>query len=894
MTFVISKVTKYTLSNYLIHVIIKSQKTLATLERMMNMLEITVFICIIALPFVIPFLIINVVGKTDKEKKKINNVSAQITANKKFVNSGFDSIPPIYRNPPFTDPYKNQCIDNSFAVQVGKTQTPYSQPQSFERNQNNITPVLDNNTIKREENASPKFRKHDMTVSNVLFLIGTVFVVLSGIAFGVASWVHTSNIGRVAIIAAAAIISLCLSAVVKKFIKLSGTSIAFYILGTGFVSTAILTSGYYRLMGNWLSFDGDGCSALLAFACATAAVMLFIGYFVFRKLPILYTAFSFSALTLLFTAIQIGDTYEYISFILIILEAIIMAFALGVGKEKKSDLITAFKTVGTVTASSFGLISSMYVLSVLQRPTMFSYIIVTLIIIQLLYYGIKYRVRALFISEAAITSLLVIMASITVSNEEGKRYGFIVFAALMLLIYVIHRFVPVLKCIQNEILTLSFMILGAVICAVNMTAYAFIPELIIVVAVDFIITGYVFHKNETVQLVAGVSAPLLPLLITYYLINVFKDILDMDYKGVSAICWSSLALLFTVAAVTMMYISKKSEGLFSKLNKKTDAGIYSYLSFAGTLLIFAAMFDRYAAIPCAVCLIHFAVSNKLYNNITAIGSALAVSVTLFNFLYENDSVSRYIGLFVLVALFIFYMTISKFIYSKSLIEKKETRIIIDPMLFVGWLIIIFIGAFQTRYTQFSILIALAVYCICFIKKNTSYTVASSLLSASAVLTASAIITRPFLIPESKEISSKITLAVAVLVGVACRFIWRKYADAAKISSQGIFISCFVALLIDDIVFDNAANTIAVMSIMISVLFVSIIIRSKTWFIISSSSLFIITVYTTRDYLMALNWWIYLFIAGIILIFLAAVNEYCKKNNETLKSSVAKRFSGWTW
>ena len=85
-----------------------------------------------------------------------------------------------------------------------------------------------------------------------------------------------------------------------------------------------------------------------------------------------------------------------------------------------------------------------------------------------------------------------------------------------------------------------------------------------------------------------------------------------------------------------------------------------------------------------------------------------------------------------------------------------------------------------------------------------------------------------------------------------------------------------------------------MTVMLLVLIVSIMARSKTWFITSASCLLIVTLYATREYLMALNWWIYLFFAGMILIALAAVNEYCKKNNETLRSSVVKRFSSWTW
>lgn len=855
------------------------------------MLEITVFICIIALPFVIPFLIINVAGKSDKEKKRANNSVQPNSFNKEVSRGGFNSIPPIYRKPPFRGAYHDQNTIPPVIDQKMYPQSQYVLPNTYV---SNINHVPDKKILKKEENASLKTRKHDMTVSNVLFLIGTIFVVLSGIAFGVASWVHTSNTGRIAIISVAALISLFMSGIIKRFINLSGASIAFYILGTGFVSTSILTSGYYRLMGIWLSFDGDGSSALIAFACAAAAVMLYIGYALFRKKVIAYTAISVSALSLLFGAVQIGDTYEYTSFILIILETIIMAFVCGIGNEKKGKLINAFKNVGTVAACSYGAVSVVYVFSTLQSPTISAYFIVALIIIQLLYYGLKYRAKPLFICETAVTSLLTVMASVSISNEEGNRYGFIAFAVFTLIIYLIHCFVPALKCIPNEILTLSLMILGSAICAARMTADAFIPELIIAVVVSLIVAAYIFNDDETVQIVAGISAPLFPLWIVYYLIKVFKEVLYIDYKGASAICWSSLALIFTAVALAIMYMAKKSKRLLYNYNKKTDAGIYSYLSFAGAILIFAAMFDRFAAIPCTVCLIHFAVSNKLRYNITAIASALGISIALFNFFYKNDSISSFVGLLCIAALFALYMVISKFIYNKSIIETKETRIIIDPMLLTSWLIILFMGTFHSKYTQFCVLIALAVYCICFIKKNTSYVAASLFLTVSSILTASAIITRPFLIPESKEISSKITLAAAVLVGVACRFIWRKFSEAAKISSQCIFITCFIALLIDDIIFDNLTNTIAVTSIIFIVLVVSIIIRSKTWFAISSSSLFIITVYTTRDYLMALNWWIYLFLAGIILIFIASVNEYCKKNNETLRSSVAKRFSGWTW
>ena len=46
--------------------------------------------------------------------------------------------------------------------------------------------------------------------------------------------------------------------------------------------------------------------------------------------------------------------------------------------------------------------------------------------------------------------------------------------------------------------------------------------------------------------------------------------------------------------------------------------------------------------------------------------------------------------------------------------------------------------------------------------------------------------------------------------------------------------------------------------------------------------------------MTMGWWIYLFLVGVILIAVAAANEFCKKKGETMKSAATKTFSGWKW
>ena len=144
------------------------------------------------------------------------------------------------------------------------------------------------------------------------------------------------------------------------------------------------------------------------------------------------------------------------------------------------------------------------------------------------------------------------------------------------------------------------------------------------------------------------------------------------------------------------------------------------------------------------------------------------------------------------------------------------------------------------------------------------------------------------------ISSKITLAIVALTGLAVRFIWRHHKSAADTASNIIFVSAFAGLIIDAMRFHNAGNTIFVMAVTIVMLLIACALRSKTWFTASSAALVIITLYATRKYLMALDWWVYLFIAGIVLIGTAAFNEYCKKNGSDIRSTITGKFAGWKW
>ena len=806
---------------------------------MMDMLTIYIIVALfIIIPFAVPFIVISIVNR-----------------------SGKSSSAPL---PPGVQAYRNTAPPRMYAA-------PYPPRAAY--------------PVPGQTMNAPRREKNDMTVSNVLFLIGTIFVVLSGLAFGVASWVHTSHEGRVAIICAASVVSFMLSAVIGRFLKLSGTSVSFYILGTGFISTAVLTAGFYHLMGEWLSFSGDGTFALLALGSAAAAVMLFIGKKIFKNQALMYTALSVSALAVLFAALQIGNDLEGSVTIFIILQAVITALIYGLKLTDRSANNMAYKTVGSISALIYGSISAVYAVSVITSPTVQSYFVFAVIICQLIFYGLYFKNEALIYAESLVSLLLALMGSLSIYEDHGVRYGILLFFALSFALYLMHSFIPTFRHIFTRSFTFGSSVIASLVCLEELTKTAYVPELLIGLLMSAIIGGYVFSKNEIISKLAGISAVIMPLITFFRLAEVAAYETDLSFKTVLLISYSILALIFTGAA---FILNKRSAGSSNKML----FAVYTDLCTAGVMLMCLPALDRLFIIPAAICLLHFAVSNRVRSNITSLISAASFVMTIY--VWITSSMEQEIEkLIVMSSVFVVYMLVSRAIYNKGIFTSTEEKFTLDSLLVTGWLpIILMFGS--SRNAAFAVLMAAAIYTACFIKKNTAPVTASILLTVTTALTAIALITRPFLIPSSAEISSKITIAIVALTGAACRFIWRKNTEAARYSSNAIFILSFIALLIDAIRFDNGANTIIVMTVMLLVLIVSIMARSKTWFITSASCLLIVTLYATREYLMALNWWIYLFFAGMILIALAAVNEYCKKNNETLRSSVVKRFSSWTW
>ena len=739
----------------------------------------------------------------------------------------------------------------------------------------------------------PKPKREPLSPSAVMLLIGTAFIVLSGIAFGVASWVKTTPMGRVGIMFIACAVSFGLSGFFRKVFKLNGTSVSFYTSGTIFVSVTLITAGYYNIFGNWFSVSGQGAGILYMTACMIISALSIFAYNLYNHKAFSYVGISAGFLVVPCIIYQFAETFRQAALLAVIFQTIITALI----KIFKVQRITPFKKqidiVGSVFSVILAVFSMMFVFDSSFRVNMDSVIILALIIAQLIFYGICFENKGLISAESVVCIYTAFVISIMAENMFNDDIGTIVFGVVTFLICIAHRFVPHLKNDFTVIFTFIAGIIGSIISASRgydeYFAYGMIPLLLM----TFMTATYIFNESAGIQTLSGLISPILLCYIANNYMHYFFKVSDMPDSDITAIVLGILAFAMTAVSALIIYLPKYAFSFHAKHPLKSNMIIYANIYLSAYALFRTSEYSRFIIIPIAVCIIHFFVSNKMSNNLASAGSVASLIIMAHTLSEHFSNKNNDITMYVMFGLFILLMTASRIFFKESFMVKTDEKTAFDTSL-IGGAVTIFLMLDGNKTHSFFTLLATAVYFACFVKKNTSKDSACILLSISAVLTAFAFINRPFLVSDNELVTDKITLAIIALTGTAYKFIWKSHPSASKISSTFIYMLSFAGLIFDAVKFHTAGNTIFVLCITTGIMILSFMTKSKTWFTASSIALAFITVYSSRKYLMTMGWWAYLFMVGIILITIASANEYCKQKGISLKDKLALKFSDWSW
>lgn len=128
------------------------------------------------------------------------------------------------------------------------------------------------------------------------------------------------------------------------------------------------------------------------------------------------------------------------------------------------------------------------------------------------------------------------------------------------------------------------------------------------------------------------------------------------------------------------------------------------------------------------------------------------------------------------------------------------------------------------------------------------------------------------------VEAEYRVAVSFIATVPLVFIWKKYRKAAEII---VFIhtAAAIAVLMENAMCEEDINAVILAGACTLLAVFSYIKRAKKWFVLSALSLVVIVLYLTSEIWTSVSWWVYLLLIGLIFIFYAASNEYCRKTGQ---------------
>ena len=136
---------------------------------------------------------------------------------------------------------------------------PYEQPPCQQQNQPPRIPPRPQKTQSPPRPARV-FSPQDIRDRNItwVLVLGVLFVLLAGLILATSSWNMMGNVAKTGSIAFVALLFFGLSVFTDKTLKIKKTGFAFWVLGSLFLPVAILSAGFFELLGSWFSISGEG------------------------------------------------------------------------------------------------------------------------------------------------------------------------------------------------------------------------------------------------------------------------------------------------------------------------------------------------------------------------------------------------------------------------------------------------------------------------------------------------------------------------------------------------------------------------------------------------------------------------------------------------------------
>lgn len=199
---------------------------------------------------------------------------------------------------------------------------------------------------------------------------------------------------------------------------------------------------------------------------------------------------------------------------------------------------------------------------------------------------------------------------------------------------------------------------------------------------------------------------------------------------------------------------------------------------------------------------------------------------------------------------------------------------------------------QCDWLRFFVPVLLAGFVLHFLAEAKSAQSKRAIRTASAGLFTVALWLQPFFDVTDTYWEGKLHLIPLLLFAGIIRYLY-----GAQQGSVFMFIcGCYAMLRLafGAMASESAADLLTVLSVAMVMFIASFIIKQKKWFLLGGGSLVLTVAYMHMRLTNGEQWWVYLLLAGLILIVLAASNEMLKTRGDSLKARAGRLWEDWKW
>ena len=204
-----------------------------------------------------------------------------------------------------------------------------------------------------------------------------------------------------------------------------------------------------------------------------------------------------------------------------------------------------------------------------------------------------------------------------------------------------------------------------------------------------------------------------------------------------------------------------------------------------------------------------------------------------------------------------------------------------------------ISAEQHTWLRFFVPVLAAGFLLHFVFEQTEETLRKRLVTAAAVCCTAAFWLQPvYAVQSGSYWDGKLHLLPLIAFGVVIRKIY-----GARIGENFLFaIGVYAILRIagSALMYEKPADLVTILALGLSVFIVSFFVKQKKWFLLGGATLIGIAVYLRMKLFIDIQWWVWLLLAGILLIAIAATNEMLRARGDSLKERAGRLWEDWQW